>query len=126
MPDELRIRELLEEILDSNRTPEDVCADEPQLLEEIRSRWDRMRRIGRQIDALFPPDSAASFAGRAALNREVELPSIDGYDLESILGRGGMGVVFRARHQSLSRVVALKMTIAGVYAAPHERERFQR
>ena len=37
-----------------------------------------------------------------------------------------MGVVFRARHLRLNRIVALKMVLAGAYASPHERERFQR
>jgi serine/threonine-protein kinase len=37
-----------------------------------------------------------------------------------------MGIVFRARHVRLKRRVALKMLLAGAYAAPHERARFQR
>ena len=37
-----------------------------------------------------------------------------------------MGVVFRARHLRLNRIVALKMALAGAYTSPHERERFQR
>ena len=43
-----------------------------------------------------------------------------------MLGRGGMGVVYRARHLRLNRLVALKMLLAGAYAGPAERERFQR
>jgi serine/threonine-protein kinase len=54
------------------------------------------------------------------------LPRIPGYEVEAVLGRGGMGVVFRARHLRLNRPVALKMLLAGAYAGPHERERFQR
>ena len=54
------------------------------------------------------------------------LPRIPGYEVEAVLGRGGMGVVFRARHLPLNRVVALKMALAGAFAGPHERERFQR
>src|SRR5262249_47444257 len=57
---------------------------------------------------------------------ELPLPQIPGYEVESVLGRGGMGVVYRARHLRLGRLVALKMALAGSYAGPHERERFRR
>jgi hypothetical protein len=37
-----------------------------------------------------------------------------------------MGMVYRARHLRLGRLVALKMALAGSYAGQHERERFRR
>src|SRR4029077_1547539 len=37
-----------------------------------------------------------------------------------------MGIVYKARHLRLNRLVALKMLITGAYAGPHERARFQR
>ena len=47
------------------------------------------------------------------------------YELGSVLGRGGMGVVYQARQVSLNRPVALKMIKAGVLAGDDELRRFQ-
>ena len=56
MSDDLRVRQLVEEILETKRTPEEVCADTPELLSAVRRRLEQVQRLGDQLDEMFGDD----------------------------------------------------------------------
>ena len=123
MPDEQRILQLLQAVLESGGTPEEACAASPELVPEVRRRWEHCRRVEAELNALFPMrPEAGNITGSPAAG----FPQIPGYVVEAVLGRGGVGVVYRARHLGLRRPVALKMLLSGAYAGPAERARFLR
>jgi serine/threonine-protein kinase len=126
MADEARVQHLLDEILDSERTPEEVCDHCPELLPEVRKRWQQMRMVEAQLNALFPTPGPNEAEASIPRPPSTEMPRIPGYEVEAELGRGGMGIVYKARHVRLNRSVALKMLLAGAYAGPDERRRFLR
>jgi serine/threonine-protein kinase len=122
-----RVLGLLEEMLDSGKTPEEACRDCPELLPEVRRRWQKFRLIDEQVVALVPGLRTTPKDGPVPPGPPTaDLPRIPGYEVESVLGQGGMGVVYRARQRALDRPVAVKMLLAGPFAGPQELERFHR
>jgi serine/threonine protein kinase/tetratricopeptide (TPR) repeat protein len=73
----------------------------PELLASLRRLW----------SSAFPLVDAAS---------PECWPTIDGYEILGVLGRGGMGIVYRARQKDLGREVALKMLASGEWSSAAE------
>ena len=60
----------------------------------------------------------------ASLPAEEDLPHIPGFAIEGEIGRGGMGVVYRAWEPKLARTVALKIVRSGPMTGSRERKRW--
>ena len=132
---DLRLATLVEELQQSLRQGdiqhvEALCQEHPNLETDLRELWAAMvaatvagvqfRMQDEDLEHQSPVSSATT------LSWQFNLPVRQGdFELAEELGRGGMGVVYRAHQISLDREVALKMILPGRLSEPEHVERFQ-
>ncbi len=99
---------------------EDLCRDRPELTEEVA------RRI-RILESVYrvPNQAAPTLDGDPIAGSPHASPRVPGYEILETLGHGGMGVVYKVRHQRLHRLCALKMLRYDGPTGPMERARFR-
>jgi serine/threonine-protein kinase len=75
---------------------------------------------------LRPDHTAGAPSLPGPVSQPAPWPTLPGYEIQALLGRGGMAVVYLARQTSLKRLVALKMIHTGAHAEPAHLARFRR
>ncbi len=126
--DDERLASILSELADRHQRGEQIrigeyCQQYPDLAVELRRLW--ATAMITQAVGVDQESSEAAPSSKQRITR-FELPFDFGdFRLEQELGRGGMGIVYRAKQLSLDREVAVKMILKGQFADEFERKRFR-
>src|SRR5947209_10372456 len=111
---------VLREDLGEAPTLEEYAGRYPQLREELQLHFEVHAALRGELlaDTRRVTDSDAATIDEPGLAFG---PYLEEYEVLAPIGQGGMGVVYKARHRRLRRLVALKMFQPGRVPSPRER-----
>lgn len=81
---------------------------------------DRATKLGTSDES----DSFSDYEPSHSPSQAAKLIHIGEYEVTRVLGKGGMGIVYLARHRTLKRYVAIKMMLSGAHATSDQAQRF--
>jgi eukaryotic-like serine/threonine-protein kinase len=135
-PDSLREAEQLDELLTAiqrgDAARRDVLLERSPWLRDVVGCLSALDRLmPPQFEPKVTPELAPTLLGAGSPTADLTSRPGEGaevfgkYVLQGELGRGGMGVVYKAWQRDLNRIVALKMILASEWASAEEIRRFQ-
>ena len=128
---ELELAQVLEQVTDA-APPDRPSLDElvrrhPHLADDLREVWGALMVADAVAEYRSHNGRTPTFVpgeGRLVASDAAPPQRLGDFELVEEIGRGGMGVVFRARQKSLDRTVAVKVLLRGAAATEQDQQRF--
>src|SRR6266566_7798455 len=91
---------------------EELCSDSPELLDELQRRIRALQAMDSVLAVTSSVVDGATVTAGTQADEQPPWPAVPGYEVQGVLGYGGMGVVYKVRNLKFDRVEALKMILA--------------